>query len=863
MESPSLSPRWRVISRAESLISSLRRVASNVTFSWVNPLVALGARRQLSPGDLLPLPADVEPRVCGQLLWTKWEEERAAGDDAAFSKSRSDGQTNGVWGEPSQSDGDSLMGGPSSRERLRRSAQRGAPSLLRCMVAIFGAEYLMIGGIKLVNDALAFAGPLLLHQLVTVLDGGTPAVALHRAPPAPATYGAPPTPWWDGLACALAIGATSALRAFLGAHYSYRLARMGLKLRAAIATCVFAKVLAVSAAQRGSFEGGEVQTLMSVDADRLVNLVMSLHDLWGLPLQILVALLLLYWQVSYAFLAGLAVVLLLIPVNRWLAGRIGEASKQMMASKDARVQAMQELLDHVAAVRAMAMEGALLSRINAARHLELSALAVRKYLDAWCVYFWACTPVLFSLATFSSLLLLGRSLNAPVVFTSLALFNVLLGPLNSFPWVINGIVEALISVRRLEAFLCIPTPLTAAPLVSAFTTPPTASSPPTAPVPTTPPAACSSTTGHHSSTLLHSLFPFLLRLPSSPLPRHVSPSPSPLTAPLLGPAPFLVNQDRASQASDCAADGDTGGAAGGAAGVAAEGATSSSQGLPLRLPAANDTCAGAASPSPPLAVHMCGLSFSWHAPTCATSKAPSMPTGESWEEGGAAVQEGSGSRSTRENCRGGSGGSGIALHSIRLDVPEGAVVAIVGKVGSGKSSLLAAILGEMQPVPTHAMPCTHAHAAAACGNAHAPAMHRSLRSAAVLQEPWVFAGSIRENVLLGAPWEPIRYQQVMHACALHEDTAAMAGGDEARVADRGLTLSGGQRARLALARAFYSDATLLLLDDPLSALDARVARHVSDAALFGPIARGRTILLCTHSPPVLPLALPPSCSQPL
>ncbi|CAI5991165.1 unnamed protein product [Closterium sp. NIES-64] len=76
----------------------------------------------------------------------------------------------------------------------------------------------------------------------------------------------------------------------------------------------------------------------------------------------------------------------------------------------------------------------------------------------------------------------------------------------------------------------------------------------------------------------------------------------------------------------------------------------------------------------------------------------------------------------------------------------------------------------------------------------------------------------------------------------------MAGGDEAQVADRGLTLSGGQRARLALARVLYSDATLLLLDDPLSALDARVARHVSDAALFGPIARGRTILLCTHSP---------------
>lgn len=84
------------------------------------------------------------------------------------------------------------------------------------------------------------------------------------------------------------------------------------------------------------------------------------------------------------------------------------------------------------------------------RAAELHDLATRKYLDALCVYFWAATSLLFSLFTFGMYVLLGHRLTASVVFTALALFGVLLAPLNSFPWVINGVVEAWVSVRRLQ-----------------------------------------------------------------------------------------------------------------------------------------------------------------------------------------------------------------------------------------------------------------------------------------------------------------------------------------------------------------------------------------------------------------------------
>lgn len=89
-------------------------------------------------------------------------------------------------------------------------------------------------------------------------------------------------------------------------------------------------------------------------------------------------------------------------------------------------------------------------QVNWARHGELQALAVRKYLDAMCVYFWAATPILMSLLTFGLFVLLGHDLTASIVFTSLALFNVLIAPLNSFPWVVNGVIEAVVSVRRLQ-----------------------------------------------------------------------------------------------------------------------------------------------------------------------------------------------------------------------------------------------------------------------------------------------------------------------------------------------------------------------------------------------------------------------------
>ena len=180
---------------------------------------------------------------------------------------------------------------------------------------------------------------------------------------------------------------------------------------------------------------------MAVDSDKVLGYFAGFHELWSLPLQICIALWLLYYQVQYAFVAGLGLVILIIPINKFLANGIQKVSIKMMDAKDRRIAVISELLRGIKAIKAAGWETIFASKINATREEELKSLATRKYLDAMCVYLWAATSLLFSLGTFGLFVLLGKDLTAQVAFTSLALFSVLLGPINSFPWVINGYVN--------------------------------------------------------------------------------------------------------------------------------------------------------------------------------------------------------------------------------------------------------------------------------------------------------------------------------------------------------------------------------------------------------------------------------------
>ena len=172
--------------------------------------------------------------------------------------------------------------------------------------------------------------------------------------------------------------------------------------------------------------------------------------------------------------------------------------------------------------------------------------------------------------------------------------------------------------------------------------------------------------------------------------------------------------------------------------------------------------------------------------------------------------------------------STMALDSITLSFDAGNLYCIMGKGGYGKSALIRALAGDL-----------HLRSGSIERN------YTSLAYAA--QDPWIMNGSIRDNIVMGKKWDTDWYQQVVDACGLRQDLQDFIYGDDTIVGDRGIQISGGQRARIGLARAFYRDAQVLLLDDPLSAIDSTLSRLIYQNAIqeLG-TKQGKCIIMATH-----------------
>ncbi|NXE87494.1 MRP7 protein, partial [Menura novaehollandiae] len=527
-----------------------------------------------------------------------------------------------------------------------------AVRLLSVFHAAFGLRFYSLGLVKLAGSLLDFSGPLLLNLLVNFMESRQ-------------------EPLSHGVLYALGLFAGSFLGALLRNQFSYEMHKVALMVRATVISAIYRKALRVSSTSLARFTVGEIVNFMSTDTDRLVNFCLSFHEVWSLPFQLAITLYLLYQQVGVAFLGGLALALLLVPINKIIANRIMMNNEKMLKHKDTRVKLMTEFLCGIRVIKFYAWEKHFSTRINACRAKELQKSRAISYLDAVCVYMWAALPVVVSIAIFVTYVLLGHQLTATKVFTALALVGMLILPLNSFPWVLNAILEAKVSLDRIQNFL------------------------------------------------------------------------------------ELMDQDLEAY---------------------------------YALDSRSDTAT---------AMEMRCAAFSW------------VPVEE---------------ESTRQPSSTGT----LQFHIENLSVRKGMLLGVVGKVGSGKSSLLAAITGELIKQGGRVYVCD---------------LEQGFGLAT--QEPWIQFTTVRENILFGREYDARLYKEVVEACALSEDLNILPAGDQTEVGENGVTLSGGQKARIALARAVYQQKELYLLDDPLAAVDADVANHLMRKCILG-VLKHKTRVLCTH-----------------
>ncbi|XP_041599047.1 ATP-binding cassette sub-family C member 2 isoform X2 [Vulpes lagopus] len=514
-------------------------------------------------------------------------------------------------------------------------------SLFKTFYVILLKSFLL----KLVYDLLTFLNPQLLKLLISFANDPDMYV-------------------WTGYFYSVLFFVVALIQSLCLQSYFQMCFMLGVNVRTTIMASIYKKALTLSNRARKQYTIGETVNLMSVDAQKLMDVTNFIHLLWSNVLQIALSIYFLWAELGPSVLAGVGVMILLIPVNGLLASKSRAIQVKNMKNKDKRLKIMNEILSGIKILKYFAWEPSFKNQVHELRKKELKNLLTFGQMQSVMVFLLYLTPVLVSVITFSVYTLVDSNnvLDAEKAFTSITLFNILRFPLSMLPMVISSLLQASVSRERLEKYL--------------------------------------------------------------------------------GGDDLDTSAIRRDSSSD-------------------------------------------------KAVQFSEASFTWDQDSEAT------------------------------------------IRDVNLDIMPGQLVAVVGTVGSGKSSLMSAMLGEMEDV--------HGHITIKGTIAYVP------------QQSWIQNGTIKDNILFGSKLDEKRYQQVLEACALLPDLEVLPGGDLAEIGEKGINLSGGQKQRISLARATYQNSDIYVLDDPLSAVDAHVGRHIFNKVL-GPngLLKGKTRLLVTHSIHFLP-----------
>ncbi|XP_039741515.1 multidrug resistance-associated protein 1 [Pteropus medius] len=404
---------------------------SRITFWWITGLMVRGYRQPLESTDLWSLNREDTSEQVVPVLVKNWKKECA--------KSRKQ-RAKVVYTsrDPAKPERSSKVDVNEEEEALivKASQKEREPSLFKVLYKTFGPHFLMSFLFKALHDLMMFTGPEILKLLINFVND-------KKAPS------------WQGYFYTALLFVSACLQTLLLHQYFHICFVSGMRIKTAVVGAVYRKALVITNSARKSSTVGEIVNLMSVDAQRFMDLTTYINMIWSAPLQVILALYFLWLNLGPSVLAGVAVMIFMVPLNAVMAMKTKTYQVAHMKSKDNRIKLMNEILNGIKVLKLYAWELAFKDKVLAIRQEELKVLKKSAYLAAMGTFTWVCTPFLVALSTFAVYVTIDKNniLDAQKAFVSLALFNILRFPLNILPMVISSIVQASVSLKRLRIFL--------------------------------------------------------------------------------------------------------------------------------------------------------------------------------------------------------------------------------------------------------------------------------------------------------------------------------------------------------------------------------------------------------------------------
>uniref|UniRef100_A0A8C9ZUC2 ATP-binding cassette, sub-family C (CFTR/MRP), member 9 n=1 Tax=Sander lucioperca TaxID=283035 RepID=A0A8C9ZUC2_SANLU len=585
------------------------------------------------------------------------------------------------------------------------------PSIWRSMYRAFGRPILLSSTLRYLADLLSFAGPLCISGIVKYLNKTGSATPLNKIK---GVYFMSTTELLQNTSV-LAVLLFLALvlqRTFLQASY-YVTIETGINLRGALLAMIYNKILRLSTSNMsmGEMTLGQINNLVAIETNQLMWFLFLCPNLWSMPVQIVMGVIMLYYFMGCSALVGASVIVLLAPVQYRIATKLADTQKSTLEHSTDRLKKTTEILKGIKLLKLYAWENIFCDSVEDTRGKELTSLKTFAFYTSMSIFMNAAIPIAAVLATFVVYHFINETGPTPSeAFAALALFHILVTPLFLLSTVVRFAVKAMVSVQKLSEFLQ------------------------------------SDEIGDDS-----------WRNGDTSVSMEAGKKHLGVTKAINRKQPMRYQMDNYEQPTR----------------------------RQMRPTETED-----------VAVKVSNGFFTW--------------------------------------------GSNLStLSDINICIPTGQLTMIVGQVGCGKSSLLLAMLGEMQTLGGSVYWSKKYNIKESEINRYSVAY--------ATQKSWLLNATVEENITFGSPFNKQRYKTVIDACSLQPDIDLLPFGDQTEIGERGINLSGGQRQRICVARALYQNTNIVFLDDPFSALDIHLSDHLMQEGILKFLQDDkRTVVLVTH-----------------